>query len=458
MLWNALNWRWPFGSAAQDPDEDAAEEAEKDLLPIAFAVDDEEAITKFIVRVMASLGIETMSFRSAGAAIAALKTRMPAIIFLDVALEGSDAVDVIRGLGENGYCGVVQLMSGSDLSLLNDVRRVGERHRLNMRPPLEKPFRLEALRQVVKAANLEGRQTICVNLDEALSSGWLELWYQPKIDLRTRMLAGAEGLVRCRHPSGKLLLPENFLPGAGDDSHLALTEFVMLTALKDWNDVAAAGAPLLISLNTTVRSLERLPLSSIIRENRPANDRWPGLILEVTETDVVKDVALAHEIATQLRIYNINLAIDDFGEGYSSFTRLKGLPFSELKLDQNFVLGCATDQKNAGICKAVIELAHHFGTTAVAEGIENAPDLRAIHSMGCDIGQGYLLAPPMPKEDFVALLEKRAGDPGTKAPSMVPAQGEGAAGKPPGKPPQKSTEKLIEKLTEKADTKRVAGR
>jgi EAL domain-containing protein (putative c-di-GMP-specific phosphodiesterase class I) len=221
------------------------------------------------------------------------------------------------------------------------------------------------------------------------------------------MLVGAEGLVRCRHPSGQVLLPGSFLPGASAEDHLALTALVIRTALADWNDILHAGAALLMAVNATVKALERAPLAGLVREHRPKSDRWPGLILEVTETDVVDDIALAHEIATQLRIYNIKLAIDDFGEGYSSFARLKGLPFSELKLDQNFVRGCGLDKKNAGICKAVIDIAHNFGALAVAEGLENGTDLRAVHDMGCDIGQGYLLAPPMPKEDFIALLETR---------------------------------------------------
>jgi EAL domain-containing protein (putative c-di-GMP-specific phosphodiesterase class I)/CheY-like chemotaxis protein len=408
MAWPTLNWRWPFGQASTDSGSNAADGHARALQPMAFAIDDEEAITGLIAKALGSFGIETLRIRSAGAAIAALKSRTPAIIFLDVVLEGSDAVDVIRGLGEIGYRGIVQLISGGDLALLGDVKRVGERHRLNMLPPLEKPFRLDAIRQIVKAAKLDGKQVNRAKLDEALHCGWLELWYQPKIDLRTRLLAGTEGLIRCRHPSGALLTPPALLPGASDDSHLALTEFVIRTALEDWNDFADAGAPFMMALNTTVKSLERLATAKLIREHRPKDDRWPGLILELTETEVVNDVELAHEIATQLRIYRIKLAIDDFGKGYSSFARLKGLPFAELKLDQSFVLGCASDTKNAGICKAVIDLAHHFGTTAVAEGLENAADLRTIRDMGCDIGQGFLLAAPMPKADFIKLLEKRA--------------------------------------------------
>jgi len=113
-----------------------------------------------------------------------------------------------------------------------------------------------------------------------------------------------------------------------------------------------------------------------------------------------------HEIATQLRIYGITLSIDDFGEGYSSFARLREIPFAELKLDMSFVKNCANDKKHAAICQAVIQLAHNFDAVAVAEGIDNASDLQAIHRMGCDIGQGFFFARPMPRAEFVSMLRQ----------------------------------------------------
>ena len=144
----------------------------------------------------------------------------------------------------------------------------------------------------------------------------------------------------------------------------------MLAALRDWNEMADAGAHLRVAVNANLGSLMTLNLAALIRENRPKRQAWPGLILEVPEGEVVNDVGLIHEIATQLRIYGITLAIDDFGEGYSSFARLRELPFGELKLDRGFVDGCAGDARNAGICRAIIELAHQFGVAAVAEGLE----------------------------------------------------------------------------------------
>ena len=375
--------------------------------PYAFVVDDEEGICKLIAMTLATMGIASEKFHTEAEAVAALDKGLPAIIFLDVALKKSDAIDVIRGLGERGYHGIVQLMSGSNIELLEDVRRIGTRHGLNMRPPLTKPFRAESIRHIIRDTHLADSPSFAVGLDEALAKGWLELWYQPKIDLRSKTLAGAEGLIRCRHPVQGILPPASFIPGASESSHATLTEHVIATALRDWDDFAATGVRLHTAVNTSIGALANLSLPALIREHRSKSADWPGLILEITESEVVKDGVLMHEIATQLRIYGISFAIDDFGEGFSSFARLRDIPFAELKLDQSFVRGSGADERNAGICQTIINLAHNFGALAVAEGIENAADLQAVHRMGCDIGQGFLLARPMPKANFVTLLRQR---------------------------------------------------
>ena len=307
-------------------------------------------------------------------------------------------------------------MSGSDPLLFEDVCRIGARHGLDMQQPLEKPFRSEAVRRAVTSLPLESkpqttfavRQRVTVNLQEALDKGWLEVWYQPKISLRTRQLVGAEGLVRCNHPVHGIVAPDSLLPDATEDAHRKLTEHVVIRALRDWDDLTDGGTPLRVAVNTSVSALANLQLPALIREHRPKNKAWPGLILEVTESEVMADVDLVHEIATQLRIYGVTLSIDDFGEGYSSFARLRELPFAELKLDRSFVDGCCDDARNAGICQAVIDLAHHFGAIAVAEGLEREDDLYTIRDMGCDEGQGYLFAKPMPRSQFQSMLRESA--------------------------------------------------
>ena len=411
LLDDLQDWPWKPGEDHQDATALGSAPA---LSRSAFVIDDEEGICKFIAMTLANWGVEAESFHTAEQALEALDRRIPAIIFLDIALKKSDAIDVIRGLGERGYGGVVQVMSGSNPTLLEDVRRIGVRHGLKMRPPLQKPFRIDAVRQAFNGAQLDQRPADVAHLDktidleEALENDWLELWYQPKIDLRTRMFAGAEGLIRCGHPVHGMLTPASFLPGASEKGLLALTEYVVVTALRDWEVIAALGVYPHIAVNTSMGALASLHLPTLIREHRPKDEKWPGLILEVTESDVAKDIALAHEIATQLCIYGITFAIDDFGEGYSSFARLRELPFGELKLDRSFVNNCAHDAQNAGICQAIIELAHHFGAVAVAEGLETAADLKAVQKMGCDIGQGFFFARAMPKSQFIPLLRDRA--------------------------------------------------
>src|SRR5580704_13583752 len=240
-----------------------------------------------------------------------------------------------------------------------------------------------------------------ITLGDVLKRDWFELWYQPKVDLRTKRLVGAEGLVRARRPDGSLLSPGAFLPGAKEDDMLALTERVILTALRDFEDCAALGANLKLSVNVPVSAFVKLPIAQMLREERPSADTWPGLILEVTEDEAMNDLKIANDVADQLRELHCTLALDDFGAGYSSLARLRQLPFSELKIDRSYVTDCNTDKVNAGLCETIVELSKRFGLKTVAEGIETVHESHKLQGIGCDIGQGYLFAKPMSKANFV---------------------------------------------------------
>jgi len=249
------------------------------------------------------------------------------------------------------------------------------------------------------------------SLDQALRETWLELWYQPKIDLRLKCLAGAEALARIHHPQHGLMWPDSFLPGVDAENLARLTEHALLTALKDWELFDDEGFNLRLAINLPVDHLRKLPISQLVRENRPQAGHWPGLIVEVNEDQIVQDLKGAQEIALQLKENGIAVAIDDFGAGFSSFASLRDLAFAELKLNDGFVKNCALDSTNAAICQTVIDLAHRFGSVAVAEGIETIADLSALQIMGCEFGQGVLLAPAMPRDRFVSLLKQRMNKP-----------------------------------------------
>jgi len=247
--------------------------------------------------------------------------------------------------------------------------------------------------------------------DGALYETHLELWYQPKIDIKQRCLAGAEALARIRDAESGMLLPANFPPDMSEEMLARLTEDALLAVLRDWTLFDEAGFNLRLAINVPVNLLDRLPVDRIVTENRPKAEYWPGLIVEVTEDQIVRDIRRSQEIAAKLRVSGISVAIDDFGAGYSSFNSLRELSFAELKLNASFVKGCAGDPTNAAICQTAIDLAHRFGSAAVAEGIETVADLQAMQIMGCDFGQGHLIAPPLPMQEFMALLQQRLNKP-----------------------------------------------
>lgn len=271
-----------------------------------------------------------------------------------------------------------------------------------MLPVLQKLF---AAKKQADPAPVTGK----VTLADVLRLDWFDLWYQPKIDLRGRYLVGAEALVRARRPDGSLISPGAFLPGAAEADMLALTERVILTALRDFEDYAEQGVSLKLSVNVPASAFVKLPIAKMLREERPAAETWPGLILEVTEDEVMHDLAIAQEVADELRALNCSLALDDFGAGYSSLARLRQLPFSELKIDRSYVTNCHSDKVNGGLCETIVELAKRFELKTVAEGIESTHEAHKLQGIGCDIGQGYLFAKPMSKDHFVDMLGRRMG-------------------------------------------------
>lgn len=247
-----------------------------------------------------------------------------------------------------------------------------------------------------------------------LKRDWFELWYQPKIELKTMRLVGAEALVRARHPTRGVVPPFFFLPNASEEDLLKLTEQVILTALGDWDIFNEYGVSMKFAVNVPVSAFVKLPIPQMLREARPRADNWPGMILEVTEDQIIHDLNLANDVAGALRALNCNLALDDFGAGYSSLARLRQLPFSELKIDRSYVMNCDKDQLNAGLCETIVELSKRFGLKTVAEGIESIHESHKLQGIGVNVGQGYLYAKPMPKAQLIGVMRKRLM--GTSAP------------------------------------------
>ncbi len=386
--------------------------------PLAFVIDDEPRVRTIVCKILASLGFATREFAAPLPLIDELKKLPPDLIVLDLALGQSDAVEVMRHLEGAAYQGKVLLISGRGYAALSEIHRIGEQHGLLMAPPVQKPFRPGDIANslaaevtstpAASAAEPKDSKSIRIDPAEALRNSWLRLWYQAKIDLRTMSVCGAEALLRAKHPQLGLIDPLEFLPESrGSALYQPLTKFVVQQAQAHWEIFAEAGQPLKLSINVPLATLQSPAFVELIRASLPRKPNYPGMIVEVTEGEMLLDPIGIREIATQLKLYNVAVSIDDFGSSHSSLARVRDLPCVELKLDRSYVKGCATDSAKQSVCAAAIELAHGFGLTVCAKGVENVEDLRTLIDLGCHTAQGFLFAQPMGSAHFLAMLRKR---------------------------------------------------
>jgi EAL domain-containing protein (putative c-di-GMP-specific phosphodiesterase class I) len=379
--------------------------------PLCFVVDSDASIRQFLSLVLHGCGIDTQEFAEGPALGAALARQAPDLIFLDIALEAAQALACLAALGTSRYRGKVQLMSARGGAVLAQAKSIGEHHHLEMLPVLRKPFETGVILKLLQEIKLGDPPAVAgrVDLEEALAKNWIEFWYQPKIDLRKKQLVGAEAFARARHPTRGILLPAAFMPGAKTPSLVALSERALTDTLNAGLVFAKLGVSLQMAVNVPVEAVDKLPIAEIVGRMRPQFDKWPGLVIDLAEEQIIPELALANNLAKTLRPLGVTLAIDDCGRALSALSRLPEFPFAELKLDGAFVADCGTDRVNAPLCKTVIDLAHNLGAIAVAIGIEKASDALALVSMGCDCGQGFLLGQPMPEERFTSLLRQRSG-------------------------------------------------
>jgi len=383
---------------------------------LAYILDDDPGILKIVSRILDQRNISSRTFSDVSGLFAALKVALPSLLVLDLALGGSDAIDVLRELDEIRYPGKILLISGRDEPTLNEATRIGMARGLTMLRPLAKPFfpadLFERLDEDVPSRRRVLPESAPVNpagIDpvSALNKGWMTLWYQPKFDIAGTEVVGAEALIRLIHPDLGVIPPRDFLPPPGDPVMDSLSEFVLVSALADWREFASRGLPLKLSINMPVSVLAKAAFVRLVRERMPRAPDFPGLIVEVTEDEAIADLAVISEVAVQLKLCGVNLSIDDVGVAHSGLSRFLDLPFVEVKIDRRFVHGCASDQAKLTLCKMIVDLAHHFDATACAEGVEEEADLEALAEIKCDHAQGFLLGRPMEFEAFVGKHARR---------------------------------------------------
>jgi diguanylate cyclase (GGDEF)-like protein len=230
-----------------------------------------------------------------------------------------------------------------------------------------------------------------------------ELHYQPKIDLRTKRLAGAEALIRWRHPERGLLFPAEFLrPYENTELDIDIGDWVIATALAQADRWRRAGLSIEVSINISAHHLESPMFAEKLRRQLAQYPELPpaSLQIELQETVVLKDIVIVREVLEACRKFGVRFALDDFGTGYSSLSYLSALPVDVLKIDQSFVHDMLEDPGDLAIVQGIVALARAFGRETVAEGIESDAHYRALLDIGCELGQGYGIARPMTADEL----------------------------------------------------------
>lgn len=253
------------------------------------------------------------------------------------------------------------------------------------------------------------RLALLGELRRALEGNELQLHYQPKVDLKTRTIVGAEALLRWAHSRRGFVSPAEFIPLAEQTGLIRpLTRWVLDRATGESCAWARAGRKLPVAINVSARSLQDERIVDDIEEALLTHDvRGDRLQIEVTESAVMNDAGRAAEVLSSLTGRGVAVSIDDFGTGYSSLGLLRRLPVQELKIDKSFVIGMAGEgAEDTAIVRSTADLAHNLGLTVVAEGVEDQWTLDLLSSFGCDQAQGYHIARPMPSADFVGWLGK----------------------------------------------------
>ncbi len=249
---------------------------------------------------------------------------------------------------------------------------------------------------------------------QALEAGEFELHYQPKVNMRSGTVVGAEALIRWRHPAHGLMPPGEFLPVV-ENSELdsAIGEWVLGTALAQMQAWLATGLDLQISVNVSAHHLQREDFMPRLVEALAAHAAVPPgrLQLEVLETAALQDVVGVSEVMRRCRAKGVSFALDDFGTGYSSLTYLKRLPAETLKIDQSFVRDILEDPEDLAIVQGVIALSRAFGRTAIAEGVETGEHGLLLLRLGCELAQGYGIARAMPASELPEWVRTWQPDP-----------------------------------------------
>ena len=381
-----------------------------------LAIDDDSDICELISSTAESRGLRCVATTSPATFFDAL-TSVPSLIFLDLIMPEMDGVEVLRQLGQRQCKVGIVLISGVGRRIVEVAEELAQAHGLSTVGYLQKPFRVTELEDIfdaqlktVAAPLPSFRPKIPVTDEElrtALDCHQFVLHYQPQIDIATGAMVGLEALVRWEHPEHGLIFPDNFiarLEALGLIDRLGwIVANQALVQLRRCPD--PGGSVPTISMNVSLSSLRDLKFPDTMAALIAAHAVPPEkVILEITETCLIEELARTLDVLTRLRMKQVQLSIDDFGTGYSMMQQLRNIPATELKIDRSLVRNLDRSERDRVMVLKTMEMGHQLDMRIVAEGVETPQQLEFLRANGCETAQGYLFSPALPVDALSSWL------------------------------------------------------
>lgn len=342
------------------------------------------------------------------------------IVLSDLEMPGMDGMEFIRHLGESTAGISVILISALEPSLIASVETMARVYGINLLGAIEKPISLQQLQALIslykplqanaKSSHAMAQEFTLDEIIDGLKKDEFEPFFQPKTELATGYLMGAEALARWRHPEKGVIPPYAFIKPLEDNGFIDELTWIMLRKTAAFHPLwcepgcvpGTSRRDVTLSVNLSGKSLGAVALADRIIEIVRAEDFEPRrMVLEVTESAAATDVGIALENLSRLRMKGFGLSIDDYGTGYSSMQQLTRIAFTELKIDRSFVTNAAKHASARVILESSLDMARKLKIRTVAEGVETQSDWDLLHELGCECAQGYFIAKPMDAGAFL---------------------------------------------------------
>jgi EAL domain-containing protein (putative c-di-GMP-specific phosphodiesterase class I) len=377
---------------------------QRKVVPRVCIADSKQHIRTFIGEALEEFGFITCECTQLSELSAVLDTQVPDLVVVGLSAGGIEATGLLKTLAAREFGGMVLLLGARESPMVTAVRELGDELGLAMLPMLPTPFNNGDLRDRIAAFLPVDAPSFAVDANEALRAGWLELWYQPKIDAHTLVLHGAEALIRMRHPHWGIVQPASFLPHDDDPDLRALSQFVIRQAIADWHYFLIEHRRVDLSINLPLSFLQNPASLAYLYQQLPDHLAFDGVIVEINGTEIIRDLELARELAKEVRFHKIGISIDDLGVDWPALAGIQDFPFVEVKVDRQFVSGCADDRLRRTVCRQILGFADEVGARTVAEGVETRSDFIAVREMGFDLIQGFLFGKPTPARRFARTM------------------------------------------------------